>query len=151
MIKYGPELFWYPSGRVAAGIPIRVTNMPGGELSTVFDAGGLPIRNPVLTGSDGKLTFWAEPGAYMLEMNGVSIPITLSGGESGTGAPRWVHTQTEPAATWVIDHDLNTYPSVTLVDPDGNDLGRTEVDYPSTDRVVITWGGPISGVAILRG
>lgn len=52
------------------------------------------------------------------------------------------------ASTWIIDHNLNKYPQITLIDDDGN-LVEADVFYSSLNRVTVTFAQPTSGKAVL--
>jgi hypothetical protein len=79
----------------------------------------------------------------------VYIPVPGGGGLSGNPVPddAYVYTQASPAATWTILHNLGFNPTVTLM-VDGEEV-ETDVDYPSINMVVITWGTPQVGTARL--
>ena len=58
-------------------------------------------------------------------------------------------TQNVASKTWTIVHNLNKYPSVTVVDTAVQTIyGR--VDYPLQSKVVITFANPIKGLAFLN-
>lgn len=61
---------------------------------------------------------------------------------------RHVHTQASPATTWVINHELGGYPSVTVVDTASTTV-IGEVSYVSTSQVVVEFTAPFSGYAYL--
>jgi hypothetical protein len=61
---------------------------------------------------------------------------------------RYVHTQTTPAATWVIPHGLGRIPSVVLLDPDGQEFDA-DVLHPSLDTTSVVHGQPTAGTAHL--
>jgi hypothetical protein len=61
----------------------------------------------------------------------------------------YVFTQSTPAAVWTINHDLEKYPSVSIVDS-ANDEVIGEVNYTSTSQVVITFSAAFSGKAFLN-
>ena len=54
-----------------------------------------------------------------------------------------------PSDTWTITHDLNCYPSVTVVDSSG-DVVEGSIQYISSDELVVTFSAPFSGVAYLN-
>ena len=57
--------------------------------------------------------------------------------------------QNVASTTWTIVHNLNKYPSVTVVDTAVQTIyGR--VDYPLQSKVVITFANPIKGLAFLN-
>lgn len=61
-------------------------------------------------------------------------------------ASTFVFTQTAPAATWLITHNMQKYPSVTIVDSSGNAV-MGEVTYISSNQVKLTFTAPFSGNA----
>ena len=61
----------------------------------------------------------------------------------------YVFTQSTPSATWTINHDLNKYPAVSIVDS-ANDEVIGEVHYTSTTQVVVTFSAAFSGKAFLN-
>jgi hypothetical protein len=61
----------------------------------------------------------------------------------------YVFTQSSPAAVWTINHDLNKYPAVSVVDS-ANDEVIGEVHYTSTTQIVVTFSAAFSGKAFLN-
>jgi hypothetical protein len=61
----------------------------------------------------------------------------------------FVYTQVSPSATWVITHNLNKYPSVTVVDSADNTV-YGEVEYNSLNQVTLTFAGGFSGKAFFN-
>lgn len=61
----------------------------------------------------------------------------------------YTHTQSSAASSWVVTHNLNRYPSVSVVDSSGN-LVTGEVRYTSVNSVTITFSAPFSGTAYLN-
>jgi hypothetical protein len=66
----------------------------------------------------------------------------------GTDPLEYVHTQTLSLATWTITHNLGKYPSVMVVDTGGN-VVMGEVQYTSTNQLVLTFSATFSGKAYL--
>lgn len=65
------------------------------------------------------------------------------------GTPqRHIHTQATPSDTWVINHPLDGYPSVMVVDS-ASTVVIGEVSYVSTSQVVVEFTAPFSGFAYL--
>ncbi len=54
-----------------------------------------------------------------------------------------------PALQWLIVHNLNTNPTVTLVDLYGVEVGA-DVFYPDKNTVIVDFAIPYAGVARLR-
>ena len=61
----------------------------------------------------------------------------------------YTHTQTTPAKLWVITHNMDKYPSVTVVDPMSN-VVVGDVAYITTDELVISFTSEFSGKAYLN-
>jgi hypothetical protein len=61
----------------------------------------------------------------------------------------FVYTQSTASASWVIAHNLNKYPSVSIVDSGGN-LVMGEVTYTDANNLTITFSASFSGKAFLN-
>ena len=61
----------------------------------------------------------------------------------------YVHEQNSPSSVWTINHNLNKYPSIVLVDSD-DDVIYGEVNYESKNTILITLSAAISGKAFLN-
>lgn len=61
----------------------------------------------------------------------------------------FVFIQTVASSSWVIDHNLNRYPGVTVIDSAGN-LIEGSIKYVSPDRVVLEFSEALSGLADLN-
>lgn len=57
-----------------------------------------------------------------------------------------VHTQGIPSATWTVTHNMNKYPSVTVVDSAETQV-IGDVEYDSLNQVTITFASAFSGYA----
>jgi hypothetical protein len=66
-----------------------------------------------------------------------------------TAKTAYVHIQSTPAAVWTINHNLGKYPAVSIVDS-ANDEVMSEVNYTSTNQVVLTFSAAFSGKAFLN-
>jgi hypothetical protein len=60
-----------------------------------------------------------------------------------------VWTQSSPLATWTIPHNLNRYPTVTVVDNLNSKL-EVDVTYVDSNIVQIIFGNPFSGKAYIN-
>ena len=58
----------------------------------------------------------------------------------------YVHVQGTPSAVWVVNHNLNKYCSVSVVDSAGTEVIGT-IDYNDLNTVTITFSAPFSGEA----
>lgn len=69
-------------------------------------------------------------------------------GPEGPAGGQYVHQQSVAASTWTINHTLNGFPSVTIVDSTGDQI-FSDVNYVSSTQVVVNFGSPFSGTAYL--
>jgi hypothetical protein len=76
--------------------------------------------------------------------------VTVTGVIGGVSLDaNYVYVQTSPSATWVINHNLNKYCSVTVVDSADN-IVFGEVLYNSLNQVTLTFSGAFSGEAFFN-
>lgn len=61
----------------------------------------------------------------------------------------YFHSQTIASDTWVITHNLNKFPSVTVIDSAGNEV-IGEVIYNDTNNVTLKFSGEFKGTATLN-
>ena len=64
-------------------------------------------------------------------------------------AQTYIHLQSVPQSVWTVNHTLNKYPSVTIVDSGGN-IVVGDVLYTSTSQVVISFSSGFGGTAYLN-
>ena len=74
--------------------------------------------------------------------------VVQSGGGSG-GKTTYTFNQPVAAATWIINHMLNTYPDVLVMDSSGSEM-EGDVQYVGLNQVVINFSPPVSGEAFLK-
>lgn len=68
----------------------------------------------------------------------------------GTGDLNFVYTQTVPSAVWEVTHNLDKYPSVTIVDTAGTTIVPNEINYNSGNRLTIHFLAQFCGKAYLN-
>jgi hypothetical protein len=61
----------------------------------------------------------------------------------------YTHSQDSPSDKWVIQHNLNKYPSVAIVDSAGS-IVFGEVKYDSPNQLTISFVAPFCGKAHLN-
>ena len=61
----------------------------------------------------------------------------------------FVYTQGAPSSTWVVTHNLDKYPSVTVVDS-ANSIVVGSVEYDSVNQVTLTFSSDFSGKAFFN-
>lgn len=104
--------------------------------------------------SQAEIDKWNQPD-YEDETNKPSINgVTLSGNKTtddlGLVADKtYLHRQTVASDTWVIVHNLNKYPSVSVIDSAGNEV-IGEVNYDDANQVTLRFEGGFKGVATLN-
>lgn len=78
------------------------------------------------------------------------VNIILSGGIVSSGADlNYVHTQQVASTTWVVNHNLNKFASVMVVDTaDTGVIGQ--VHYNSKNQITLTFSAPFSGKAFIN-
>lgn len=70
-------------------------------------------------------------------------------GDPGLSGASYVHDQLVSAADWEINHNLNRYPSVTVVDSAGT-VVEGSVEYVSSDVIRLHFAAPFGGKAFLN-
>ena len=86
---------------------------------------------------------------------GANITISPGSGEgivtiSATSTDKnFVYTQGSPASTWSVNHNLNKFPSVSVVDSANNDV-IGDVQYVDVNNLTITFSSSFSGKAYLN-
>lgn len=104
------------------------------------------------------IEFLIDPIEIVMEY--AEAPITLEVGLAMPGPPgppgdvvyvveTYTHNQIVASATWVIDHPLKKFPSVTIIDSSG-DVVEGDINYVSSDRVVASFIGAFGGIAHLN-
>lgn len=80
----------------------------------------------------------------------INVDVILSGGIlQVSGDKNFVFTQSSASATWTINHTLNKFPAVEVVDS-ANDIVIGNVTYNSTTQITITFTAAFSGKAYLN-
>nr|DAO21873.1 MAG TPA: hypothetical protein [Caudoviricetes sp.] len=71
------------------------------------------------------------------------------GSETGESDKSFVFTQSVAAAKWEIQHNLDKYPSVSIVDSAGTEVVG-DVQYIDKNNIVILFTAPFSGKAYMN-
>lgn len=77
-----------------------------------------------------------------------TVDVIITGGIVGTDK-NFVFNQQEASDTWTINHTLNKFPSVSVVDSAG-DIVIGNVTYNSTSQIILTFSASFSGKAYLN-
>ena len=65
-------------------------------------------------------------------------------------ASTYTHLQNTSAATWTVNHNMDKYPSVTVVTSAGDIAGGAEIDYIDKNNLTISFAAAFSGKAYLN-
>ena len=68
--------------------------------------------------------------------------------DGADGGAAYVFTQSTPASTWTINHNLGYVPSVELFDSGSQEI-EADVSHPSSNTAVIVFAVPVAGFARL--
>lgn len=102
----------------------------------------LEIKGQMVVGARGKSTYeiWLEEGNTG----------TVNDFLNAIGADKtFIHRQMQASTVWTIQHNLNKYPSVTIVDS-GDNLVFADVQYISENILIINFSAAHSGKAYLN-
>ena len=92
----------------------------------------------------------AVDGIYNIySLNKFDGYILCSSVEEPIQAQEYVYEQAEPSSEWTINHNLNTHPTVIIVDSSGNVVDG-DINYANRNTVVLNFTAPFSGVAYLN-
>ena len=56
----------------------------------------------------------------------------------------YVHMQSSPSATWIVNHNLSYNPAVSIISSTG-DLVHGDVNYSGLQQITINFSAPFSG------
>lgn len=105
-------------------------------MSNGVDSRGRPLLTKVIssTAQGNPEQFQAIQAVMLVDQEGV--PVVFSGGGTSTDHKNYIHTQDAAQDTWIIVHNLDRFPSVTVVDSAGTQ-GIGDVDYHLTEPDLI--------------
>ncbi len=114
--------------------------------------GSLGVRNEInvdiigtgARGKEGKSVYeiWLEDGNEGTLKDFLNSLAT-------TGDAHYEHKQTTASNEWIIEHPLQKFSSVTIVDS-GNSIVIGDVEYVSDSMIIIRFSGSFSGKAYLN-
>ena len=83
------------------------------------------------------------------QLNKTTVVRGLVGSPPTSGDLNYVYTQAIAASVWTINHNLNKYPSFTVIDSAG-DVVFGLPSYPNANTLVLTLSAAFTGVAYLN-
>ena len=84
-----------------------------------------------------------------ITVTSVNRNVTISSGSPANAHATYTHTQASASSTWTITHNLNCFPSVTVVDSAGS-VVIGDVVYISANVVSVTFIAAFAGKAYLN-
>lgn len=66
-----------------------------------------------------------------------------------TSDKEYIHNQITPLSTWNIEHNLNKFPSVSIVDT-ANNIAIGDIQYTDSNNIILTFSFEFSGKAYLN-
>lgn len=129
---------WEDLGKINPSIESEVIEV--GNISDV------EIRCPRPNVSDNYNKLTNKP-----KINGVTLEGNKTAEDLGIDVAdlNYVHNQTEASDEWVIVHNLNKYPAVSIIDSAGDEV-EGNVHYDTLNQVTITFIGSFKGTATLN-
>lgn len=122
---------------------------PKGDKGSKGDAATIAIGTTT-TVPNGTPANVANAGSASAAVLNFTIPAGPIGpqGPPASDAASLVWDQVSPSSTWHINHNLDYYPNVTVVDSSGSDVVGS-VSYVDRDNLVLTFGAAFGGKAYL--
>jgi hypothetical protein len=78
-----------------------------------------------------------------------SVNVSIGGVIGGGDDAHFVFRQETVSRTWNVEHNLNKYPSVTIVDS-GDNILFTEIEYTDKNNLVVRFEASTSGKAYMN-
>lgn len=93
----------------------------------------------------------SPPIATLIETvpTGPQGPAGPTGPAGAAGGETYVHNQASASAQWIIQHNLNRYPTVVVVDSAGT-VVMGEVTYIDSNNIVLDFNPSFAGKAYLN-
>ena len=151
------EKFYIGDGLTPGGILIddqTLTYNSSTNTITTADGSTVTLSNiPTIT----QVNQWTSAYDNMVVSAAITgdVTKTLTLGQQDGGSisvsytDTYIHTQGAPSALWSVTHNMNKWPSVTVVDS-GNNIVEGEVVYNSLNDLTIIFSGGFSGKAYIN-
>jgi len=140
----------YATGSVSAyGSSSGATGGGGGLISNVYSYANLTSGSTTYSDSDLTSTF----NAYTINKINNDLSNQIANLETETNSfisdKNFVYTQNIPSSTWTILHNLNKYPSVSVVDS-ANTVVEGGITYVDLNTLTISFSAQFTGTAYLN-
>ena len=133
-------------------IPLSQCYLGTGELMVIMteylDDTNFPngIREKKTTGKCGVLLWRGNSGVYSSIDSGIGGEGPVSG---GSGDKNFVFSQSTPSSAWTINHKLDKFPAVSVMDSAGTAV-YGDIEYVDENTRIIRFNYAFSGKAILN-
>lgn len=105
------------------------------------------MSETVIVHNDNNVVVVEENLTVQVATQGLQGPPGPQGPAGAAGGSAVVHVQSEPGANWSVTHSFGREPNVVvLID---NEYVIADVTYPDLNTVVIGFGEPQTGKAVL--
>ena len=141
--RTGPSVTSNTTGFLVGCSPMAVVVTVGGYITSVTDARPTEISASQLLYKSSNIVIGSNSVGAALDQIGEYLKILLGGLRRS-----YVFTQTSALSTWVINHNLNQYPTVMILD-DAENVLLAEIDYTSLNTITVSFSSPQSGTANL--
>lgn len=121
----------------------------GVERVKVDDLGRVNTTDDVLVGGNARINDLTASQVVFTDGSKYLETKTALDARTALQTTTFTHVQSVSANPWVINHNLNAFPTVWVIDPLGR-AGWTEVEYVSNNTVNVHFPGPQTGTAYLN-
>jgi len=128
------------------GQQILITNADNPSDWGVFSWDSSVVNSVETDFYDIGLTLISSTGNLV---NGQGYLISLIYNSSGTGDKNFIYTQGVASASWTVVHNLNKFPSVSIVDS-ANEVVYGNIDYLNVNELTITFQAAFAGKAYMN-
>jgi hypothetical protein len=132
-----------PNGNAPTILTVLSQGASQADVDLVYN-GKFPAGGPSYT--DGDIVVGDDGVLYMCVRPTNAAPVPWPG---SAGMAEFIFTQGSPSASWVIIHNLNRHPVITVVDT-GDSIIIPNVRYDSMNQITATFGSATSGKAYLN-
>jgi hypothetical protein len=160
--------YWFPSGVLAANIPARIFPLTSNALATLYtdSTGSTTAPNPVITDTNGTVSFFAEEGEYWIHIDAETFRVSvgspdpdlpevvsasmstgvISGGDISVNGSNPAAIDISALVGYVVDEFTDPdNPTVTRVDLPGQTV---PLDGPALARTITWWLSTSTGSII---
>lgn len=123
-------------------------NIITGAASSIT-TGNLSVSKALVSDSSGKVSASSITATELGYISGVTSGIQSQLNNISSSISTYTHNQSTASTTWIINHNKNSYPSVTIVDGSGSVI-MGDVVYTNANTVTIAFTTTISGKAYLH-